>query len=189
MLCFLPSAGEDQESVRKMRRERLEEELYDQLRRQAQRMMRDERLDHTLTSTALVHEAYLRLGNSFANPAHFYAAAAEAMRRVLVDGARARRRRKRGGGAVRVELGDMPAPVPDDRIIALDAALNALAERDAPAARVVILHHFAGLSHERVAETLSITVYEARRLWTFARAWLKREMSEFSSTDEPDNDA
>ncbi len=150
--------------------------------------MRAERLDHTLTATALVHEAYLRLGNSFANPAHFYASAAEAMRRVLVDGARARRRLKRGG-AIRVELSGIPGPVADDRLIALDAALDALADRDPSATRVVELHHFAGLSHERVAETLGITVYEARRLWTFARAWLKNEMSEFSSTAGTDNDA
>jgi RNA polymerase sigma factor (TIGR02999 family) len=172
-----------------MRREKLQQDLYDQLRRQAQRMMRAERLDHTLTATALVHEAYLRLGNSFANPAHFYASAAEAMRRVLVDGARARRRLKRGGGAVRVELSGIPGPLADDRLIALDAALDALADHDPTAAKVVELHHFAGLSHERVAVTLGITVYEARRLWTFARAWLKNTLSEFSSTAGTDNDA
>ena len=153
-----------------MRREKLQRELYDQLPHQAQRLMRAERLDHTLTATALVHEAYLRLGNSFDNPAHFYASAAEAMRRVLVDGARARRRLKRGGGAVRVELSGIAEPVEDDRLLALDAALDALADRDATAAKVVELHHFAGLSHDRVAETLGITVYEAPRLWTFARA-------------------
>ncbi len=172
-----------------MRREKLQEDLYHQLRHQAQRLMRGERRDHLLTATALVHEAYLRLGNSFANAAHFYGAAAEAMRRVLVDGARARRRLKRGGGAVRVELGEIPNPVTDDRLIALDAALDALADRDASAARVVSLHHFAGLSHELVAETMGITVYEARRLWTFARAWLKNAMAEFSSTAGADNDA
>jgi RNA polymerase sigma factor (TIGR02999 family) len=172
-----------------MRREKLQQELYDQLRRQAERLMRQERLDHTLTATALVHEAYLRLGNSFANPGHFHAAAAEAMRRVLVDGARARRRLKRGGAAVRVELSGIPGPVADDLLIALDAALDALADRDASAARVVELHHFAGLSHERVAETLGITVYEARRLWTFARAWLKIALADFSSTAEAGDDA
>jgi RNA polymerase sigma factor (TIGR02999 family) len=172
-----------------MRREKLQQDLYDQLRHQAQRMMRGERPDHLLTATALVHEAYLRLGNSFANLAHFYAAAAEAMRRVLVDGARARRRLKRGGGAVRVELSGIPAPVTDDRLIALDAALDALADRDASSVRVVELHHFAGLSHQRVAETMGISVYEARRLWTFARAWLKNAMAEFSSTAGTGDDA
>jgi RNA polymerase sigma factor (TIGR02999 family) len=179
----------DQDWVQNVRREELEQELYEQLRHQAQRMMRDERLDHTLTATALVHEAYLRLGNSFANPGHFYAAAAEAMRRVLVDGARARRRQKRGGAAVRVQLGDVAAPLHDDRIIALDAALDLLTQRDAAAARVVVLHHFAGLSHELVAETLGTTVYEARRLWTFARAWLKNEMSGLSSAAGAGDDA
>ncbi|MBP7936887.1 MAG: sigma-70 family RNA polymerase sigma factor [Phycisphaerae bacterium] len=172
-----------------MRREKLQEDLYEQLRRQAERLMRGERLEHTLTATALVHEAYLHLGNSFANEAHFYAAAATAMRRVLIDGARARRRLKRGGGAVRVELSEIPAPVTDDRLIALDIALDALAGRDASAARVVELHHFAGLSHERVAETMGITVYEARRQWTFARAWLKNAMAEFSSTAQTLDDA
>jgi RNA polymerase sigma factor (TIGR02999 family) len=172
-----------------MRREKLQQDLYDQLQRQAQRLMRGERFGHTLTATALVHEAYLRLGNSFANPAHFYAAAAEAMRRVLVDGARARQRLKRGGGAVRVALSGISAPVADDRLIALDEALDALADRDASAAQVVALHHFAGLSHQRVAETMDITVYEARRLWTFARAWLKDAISEFSSTAGTGDDA
>jgi RNA polymerase sigma factor (TIGR02999 family) len=172
-----------------MRREKLQQELYDQLRHQAQRMMRGERLDHTLTATALVHDAYIRLGNSFVSPAHFFVAAAEAMRRVLVDGARARRRLKRGGGAVRVELSGISAPVEDDRLLALDAALDALADRDSSAARVVELHHFAGLSHERVAETLGVTVYEARRLWTFARAWLKNEISGFYSTAGTEKDA
>jgi RNA polymerase sigma factor (TIGR02999 family) len=174
---------------RLMQRDKLQQDLYDQLRHQAQRMMRGERLDHTLTATALVHEAYLRLGNSFANSGHFYASAAESMRRVLVDAARARKRLKRGGGAVRVELSGISDPIADDRLLALDAALDSLEERDATAARVVELHHFAGLSHERVAETLGITVYEARRLWTYARAWLKKTVSEFSSTAKEGNDA
>jgi RNA polymerase sigma factor (TIGR02999 family) len=173
-----------------MRREKIENELYDQLRRQAARMMREERLEHTLSATALVHEAYLRLGNSFDNPGHFYAAAATAMRRVLVDGARSRRRLKRGGDAVRVALsGIVGPPIADERLIALDDALKALAESDAVAAQVVELHHFGGLSHERVAESLAITVYEARRLWTFARAWLKRTLRESFSTDTTEDDA
>jgi RNA polymerase sigma factor (TIGR02999 family) len=172
-----------------MRRENLTESLYKQLRIHAARVMREERLEHTLTATALVNEAYLRLGNSFENVGHFHAAAAEAMRRVLVDGARARLRLKRGGGQVRVALAEMPAPVSDERLIALDGALNALANRDPSAAKVVEFHHFAGLSHEQVAQTMGITVYEARRLWTFSRAWLKTAMSEFFSTAPSENDA
>jgi RNA polymerase sigma factor (TIGR02999 family) len=172
-----------------MQREDLNTELYNQLRNHARQLMRDERVGHTLTATALVHEAYLRLGNSFANHAQFCAAAAEAMRRVLVDGARARNRLKRGGKMVRVELGDLPALVEDDQLIALDDALNALAERDPIAAKVVELHHFAGLSHDHVAGALGITVYEARRLWTFARAWVKDAMSKFFSTAGDKNNA
>ena len=172
-----------------LHREDFLQNLYEDLRHQAERLMRGERLGHTLTATALVHEAYLRLGNSFSNEAYFYAAAGEAMRRVLVDAARARLRLKRGGAAVRVELSEVPAPVSDERLIAFDAALNALADRNASAARVVELHHFAGLSHERVANALGITVYEARRLWTFARAWLKTAMGEFFSTDRDTDDA
>jgi hypothetical protein len=120
-----------------MRRDDLNESLYKQLRIHAARVMRDERVDHTLTATALINEAYLRLGDSFENAGHFYAAAAEAMRRVLVDGARARLRLKRGGGQIRVELSEISAPVSDERLIALDSALDALAASNAAAAKVV----------------------------------------------------
>ncbi len=127
---------------------------------------------HTLDATALVHEAYLRLvgGQTFDGRGHFFAAAAEAMRRVLVDGARRRNRGKRGGGRGRVELPDVLAHDPDDRLLALDAALTRMAAEDPVAARVVELRHFAGADHEVVAGALDISVYAARQKWAYARA-------------------
>lgn len=171
-----------------MRREELIPGVYDALHHQAANLMRQERVDQTLSATALMHEAYLRLGNSFANEAHFCAAAAEAMRRVLVDRARARKRLKRGGAVVRVELTDVSAPMDDDQLLALDEALDRLSQSDPAAARVVELHHFGGASHDAVAAELKISIYEARRLWTYARAWLKDQLSkDFSTTADGKN--
>jgi RNA polymerase sigma factor (TIGR02999 family) len=103
---------------------------------------------------------------------HFFAAAAEAMRRILVEQARRKKREKRGGDLKRIELVDAPAPSADERLIALDEALTMLAREDPQAAQVVELRRFAGLGHEDVAATLGITVYQARQKWTYARAWL-----------------
>jgi RNA polymerase sigma factor (TIGR02999 family) len=114
----------------------------------------------------------------FANRRHFFAAAAEAMRRILIDRARARKSLKRGGDGRREALDGAPAPDPDDRLLALDEALSQLAGADALAARVVEMHHFAGLAHEQVAAALDISVYLARQKWTFARAWLKTALGE-----------
>jgi RNA polymerase sigma factor (TIGR02999 family) len=100
------------------------------------------------------------------------AAAAQAMRRILVEAARRKKRQKRGGRLRRAELVDAPAPSADDRLLALDEALARLAEEDPLAARVIELHHFAGLGHDQVAAALHITVYQARQQWTYARAWL-----------------
>lgn len=148
--------------------------VYEELRKLAANRVAHEAAGHSLSATALVHEAYLKLvGNqAFANRGHFFAAAAEAMRRILVDHARHQSRLKRGGGNQRVELGDVPAPVPDERLLALDEALTLLAAEDAAIARVVELRHFAGLNHEQIAEVLGISVYEARQRWAYARAWL-----------------
>jgi RNA polymerase sigma factor (TIGR02999 family) len=170
-----------------MQRNELQTDLYAALHQQAARAMQHERREHTLSATALVHEAFLRLGNQFENEAHFRAAAAEAMRRVLVDAARARRRLKRGGNAARVELSDVPAPLDDDRLIALDEALAALALRDPLAARVVELHHFGGLAHDQTAALLNITVYEVRQRWRFSRAWLKTQLAELVEVDRVEN--
>ena len=104
---------------------------------------------------------------------HFFAAAAEAMRRILVESARRKSRQKRGGELHRVDLADTPAPDPDDDLLALDDALSRLAEEDPVAAKVVELRQFAGLGHEEIAATLGITVYLARQKWTYARAWLR----------------
>jgi RNA polymerase sigma factor (TIGR02999 family) len=103
---------------------------------------------------------------------HFFAAAAQAMRRILVESARRKKRHKHGGQRERVELVDAVGPAPNDRLLELDEALTKLAKEDPLAARVVELHHFAGLGHEQVAAILQITVYQARQKWTYAQAWL-----------------
>jgi RNA polymerase sigma factor (TIGR02999 family) len=155
--------------------------VYDELRRLAAQRLAHEKPGQTLQATALVHEAYLRLVRVEQAPhwngrGHFFAAAAEAMRRILVEQARARKRQKRGGDLARVELVDAPAPVADDRLLALDEALSKLAEEDALAAKVVELRHFAGLGHEDIAASLRITIYQARQKWTYARAWLSHAL-------------
>src|SRR5262245_42610470 len=156
--------------------------VYDELRKLAAARLAAEAPGHTLQPTALVHEAYLRLAGpvdeeKWDHRGHFFAAAAEAMRRVLVDHARSRNREKRGGGRPQVEMPDVPARDPDERLLDLDEALTRLAAEDTLAAKVVELRQFAGLGHEQVAVALDVTVYEARRKWTFARAWLRDAMS------------
>jgi RNA polymerase sigma factor (TIGR02999 family) len=151
--------------------------VYDELRRLAAQRLAREAPGQTLQATALVHEAYLRpVGGdpdrAWNGRAHFLAAAAEAMRHILVDAARRKARTKRGGELRRLELADAPAPDPDDEPLALDEALNRLAEGPV-AAKVVELHQFADLGHEEVATPLGITVYRARQKWTYARAWLR----------------
>jgi RNA polymerase sigma factor (TIGR02999 family) len=154
--------------------------VYEELRKLAAARLEKEQAGQTLNATALVHEAYLRLvGNQqFDNRGHFFAAAAEAMRRILVEQARHKARHKHGGGLKRVELGDVAAPTPDDRLLALDEALTRLAVEDPGVARVVELRHFGGLGHEQIAALLGISVYEARKKWTYARAWLQDALSQ-----------
>ncbi len=154
--------------------------VYDELRKLAAQKLAREKPGQTLQATALVHEAYLRLvdqdqGEGWDGRGHFFAAAAEAMRRILVDAARSKARRKRGGGFRRVELDDVPAPdlAPGFDVLALDEALKRLAEEDPLAAQVIELRRFAGLGHEEVAAALGISVYLARQKWTYARAWLR----------------
>jgi RNA polymerase sigma factor (TIGR02999 family) len=151
--------------------------VYDELRKLAAQKMAQEAPGQTLQPTALVHEAYLRLVGD-ADPCwdgrgHFFAAAAEAMRRILVEAARRKGRQKHGGELRRVELSDAAAPAAEEQLVALDEALTRLAAEDPVAARVVELRHFAGLGHEAVAQALDITVYQARQKWSYARAWLK----------------
>src|SRR5687768_9958340 len=145
--------------------------VYAELRRLAAAKLAGEPAGHTLEPTALVHEAYLRLVGPaddarWDHRGHFFAAAAEAMRRILVDHARRRNRDKRGGGRARVELPDVPDRDSDDRLLVLDEALTRLAVEDPVAARVVELRQFAGAGHEQVAAALGVTVYEARQKWT-----------------------
>jgi RNA polymerase sigma factor (TIGR02999 family) len=156
--------------------------VYDQLRMAAQIHMGDERVGHTLSATALVHEAYIRIAGpreiGWAGRAHFYAAAAEAMRRILIDHARSRR--ARGGPKSRLEdIGDagVLASADPEQILAVDAALVRLESRDPEAAAVVRLRFYAGLSMDQVAEALSISPRTAARLWTYARAVLFKLLS------------
>jgi RNA polymerase sigma factor (TIGR02999 family) len=155
--------------------------VYDELRQLAAQRLAHEKPGQTLDATALVHEAYMRLAGDqhFDNRRHFFAAAGEAMRRVLVDHARRKLSAKRGGSAQRLPLGDVAAPDAEERLLALDEALTQLADDDPLAARVVELHHLAALPHDQVAAALDTTVYEVRRKWTYARAWLKAAVEDF----------
>ena len=155
--------------------------VYDDLRRLAARRMAQERPGQTLQATALVHEAWLRVSGNDANwqgRRHFFAAAAEAMRRILVENARRKRQLKRGGQLERVALDgvELPAPMPDDELLALDDALTRLAQINAEAVEVVKLCFFVGLTQEQAAKELGVSVSTAERLWAYARAWLFRAM-------------
>jgi RNA polymerase sigma factor (TIGR02999 family) len=162
--------------------ERLVPLVYGELRKIAARALRAEREGHTLQPTALVHEAYLRLYEQenvqWQNRAHVLGCAAQMMRNILVDSARARRAGKRGGGAARVTLGDamgVAAARPLD-LVALDDALSTLASLDARRARVVELRYFGGLSIEETAEVLGVSAATVSNDWAFARTWLRREL-------------
>jgi RNA polymerase sigma factor (TIGR02999 family) len=152
--------------------------VYSELRQLAAQKLALETPGQTLQPTALVHEAYLRLvgGQKFDGRGHFFAAAAEAMRRILVENARRKKAVKHGGDLQRVELDDQQdvpvRPLPDE-IVALDQALTRLTEEDPEAAQIVHLHFFAGLSIEQAAEALGVSRATAYRQWSFARAWLR----------------
>ncbi len=163
--------------------------VYSQLRQAAQRELQSERAGHTLSATALVHEAYLKLVGPrevpWAGRGHFYIAAAEAMRRILLDHAKARGREKRGGqGGVprrRVEfasIAELVASADSEEIVSFDEAVRRLEIESAEAARVVQLRFFAGLSVEQTAQALGVSDRTVNRLWMFARAWLHRAMSD-----------
>ena len=156
--------------------------VYAELRRIAGREMRREKPGRTLQTTALVHEAYLRLlkdaSLSFENRAHFLGVAARAMREILIEHARARAARKRGGGGVRVTLDDAMASLasPSIDVLALEEALQRLARLDQRHARVVELRYFGGMSVEETAAALDLSPATVKRDWTLARAWLYREL-------------
>jgi len=156
--------------------------VYDELRKLAHHRMSGERSDHTLQSTALVHEAYLRLvGNhelEWANRAHFFHAAAEAMRRILIEHARAKSGPQRGGGRTRLPLDvlDLATGADPTQIMALDEAISRLEQEDADAARVVRLRFYAGLGVDDVAKALGASPRTVKRNWAFARAFLIRAL-------------
>ena len=163
--------------------ERLLPLVYDELRRLAAVKMAREKPGQTLQATALVHEAYLRLvdrekAQRWDGRAHFLSAAAEAMRRILIESARRKKRLKHGGQLQRVDVDavELPLPLPDDDLLALDEALDRLATVDSRAAEVVKLCFFVGLTQEQAARELRVSLSTAERLWGFARAWLFREI-------------
>jgi RNA polymerase sigma factor (TIGR02999 family) len=157
--------------------------IYDELRKLAARKLAGETPGQTIQATALVHEAYLRLvgdgeARAWAGRGHFFAAAATAMRRILIDRARRKRRRVHGGERRRLDLHPdlVAATGPDEDLLALDAALGRLAHRDQVKAQLVELRYFAGLTGDQAAEALGISPKTADRYWAYARAWLRREM-------------
>ena len=156
--------------------------LYQELRRLAASLLARERPGQTLQATALVHEAWLRVqgdtSQRWESRRHFFAAAGEAMRRILVEAARRKKRLKHGGGLERMEvdLVDLPAPMPDDELLALDEALTRLAVINSEAAELVKLCFFVRLTQEQAAKELGVSVSTVERRWAYARAWLVRTM-------------
>jgi RNA polymerase sigma factor (TIGR02999 family) len=157
--------------------------VYEELRKLAAHKMANEAAGHTLQPTALVHEAWLRLeraeDHTWQNRGHFFSAAAEAMRRILIDHARRKRAARHGGSLQRVSVDeiDRPAQAGDDTLLRVDEALAALAQEDPSAAELVKLRFFGGLSVEEVALALGVTDRTARRYWRFARVWLHDALS------------
>ena len=158
--------------------DRLLPAVYQELRQLAAQKLSNARPGHTLQATALVHEAYIRLAGSerqsFKSRTHFFGAAAEAMRRILIDNARRKQRLKRGGEHQKVDIENQVLAIeaPSDDLLALDEALNELAETDKIKADVVELRYFAGLTIEQTAQILNIPLTAAQRHWTYSRAWL-----------------
>jgi RNA polymerase sigma factor (TIGR02999 family) len=154
--------------------------VYEELRRLAAQKLATETPGHTLEATALVHEAYVRLVGSQAQQwdsrGHFFAAAAEAMRRILIENARRKRRLRHGGDRQRVELNDVPCGEPQTDLLALNEALDQLADVEPEVAEVVKLRYFAGLTIEQTASAMNLSVRTTNRHWSFARAWLYRRL-------------
>ena len=157
--------------------------IYDELRRLAHNFLYRERPGHTLQTTALVHEAYLKLIDQrdarWQNRAHFFAIAAQAMRRILIDSARKHIADKRGGGGEKLSLAEVATitPEPDSNLLALDEALNALAQIDAQQSRIIELRYFGGLTIEETAEVLDLSPATIKREWKTAKAWLYHELA------------
>jgi RNA polymerase sigma factor (TIGR02999 family) len=158
--------------------------VYDELRRLAAEKMARESSGQTLDATGLVHEAYIRLVDTervqhWNSRGHFFAAAAQAMRRILIENARRKRRAKHGGDRERVEieLADLPTRMSSDELIALDEAIEKLTQHDPVKAQLVTLRYFVGMTIEQAAELLDISRVTAHRYWTYARAWLHKEIT------------
>ncbi len=162
--------------------------VYDELHALARRCMKRERGSHTLQTTALVNEAYLRLlgqqSADWQNRAHFFAVAAQVMRHLLVDHARSRRYARRGGSALRITLDEAVAAAPEDPVdlLALNEALNRLDAMDARKCRIVELRYFSGLSVEETAKVLGVSAITIKREWLKAKAWLYRELNQEEET-------
>ncbi len=156
--------------------------VYDELRRLAAARMAQEAAGQTLQATALVHEAWLRLvgdgERTWQNRAHFFGAAAEAMRRILIENARRKSRLKRGGGLVRVDISEinLAERTPDDKILMIGEALERLEAEDPERAQIVVMKFFGGLTNQEVAESLGVTERTVERRWAFAKAWLFRSI-------------
>lgn len=165
--------------------------VYEELRHLAAQKLSHEPPGQTLQATALVHEVYIRLvgaeGQTFKSRTHFFAAAAEAMRRILIENARRKHRLKRGGGLRRVELddADVAESCPPEDLIALDEALAKLAEEEPIVAELVKLRYFAGLTIEQAAEMLGVSRRTADRYWAYARAWLYQEITRENKQPSP----
>lgn len=157
--------------------------VYEELRKQAANYLRRERVGHTLQTTALIHEAYLKLVDQknvhWQNRAHFFGIAAQLMRRILVDHARTKKRAKRGGSNIRVSFNEANVLAPSQNldIVALDEALERLSEIDEQQSRIVELRFFSGLTVEETAAVLAISPATVKRDWSMAKAWLHREIS------------
>jgi len=189
----MPGPGEITRLLGQMREgdpeaaEELLSRVYRELRTLAAGKMAHEAPGQTLQATVLVHEAWLRLGGGegarFPSRAYFFAAAGEAMRRILIENARRKKRLKHGGHLERVDVEDVdiPSPMPDDDLLALDEALDRLTEVDPRAAELVKLCFFVGLTQEQAAKELGVSVSTAERRWAYARAWLFREIRKGSS--------
>ena len=162
--------------------EKLTPLVYEELRRLAHHYMEGQRPDHTLQTTALVNEAYLRLADqtrpNFTNRSHFFAVAAQAMRQILVNHAKASQSQKRGGGACKVELDEaaLISPEQTTEILDLNEALERLGTLDSRKAQVVELRFFGGLNHDEIAEVMKVSPVTVRRDWVFAKAWLHNEL-------------
>jgi RNA polymerase sigma factor (TIGR02999 family) len=158
--------------------------IYDELRKLAAAKMAHEAAPQTLQPTALVHEAWLRLAGHEAQQwdsrAHFFAAAAEAMRRILIENARRKKAVRHGAGQQQMDIDELElaAPLPNDRLLAIDDALAKLSEQDQQKAQLVKLRYFGGLSIEEAADVLSISKATAKRWWAYARAWLLAEIQQ-----------